>query len=337
MRMRAARGRVEGFSLIELMMAMVVTMIMGGAVVGLLVSANRAFRREPEVAERQQNARVAMDMITRDIASAGSGLPAFSQVFTPGFEGGGTAADALEMITNTAGLDSLPLCATVDVDWASPAVYLYADTKHITEASPGVAGTDVAVLMSACATTPAVGKYWLRQVTSKETSTTAVDGCPALVSVKLGLATVRGELDALLPDGKQCRAYAVQPVTRVRYQVGDEGGMPVLQRVVGGSVQVVAWGIEDMQVRYRSAKDIADLDAFVAPVVAVVPDDYTTLTIGVEVSLWSRTLHGNIQGASAATEEQAAAVRGQLISRVAPRSALYALSSNSDATTRVWY
>ena len=67
----ARRTRQRGFSMIELMVAMVVTLVVSGAIFGLLSAGGNAFRREPEVADRQQNIRIAMDMIARDIAERG--------------------------------------------------------------------------------------------------------------------------------------------------------------------------------------------------------------------------------------------------------------------------
>src|SRR5512139_3594729 len=91
------RRHERGFSLVELMMAMTITLIVSAAIYGLLTSGSNAFRREPEVADRQQNIRVAMDLIARDVFNAGAALPTFSQVFTitdpPG--GGCVSADGL--------------------------------------------------------------------------------------------------------------------------------------------------------------------------------------------------------------------------------------------------
>jgi prepilin-type N-terminal cleavage/methylation domain-containing protein len=72
----------RGFSLVELMVALVVTLIVSSAIYGLLTRGGNAFRREPEVADRQQNIRIAMDVIARDVDNAGAGLPVVSQVFT---------------------------------------------------------------------------------------------------------------------------------------------------------------------------------------------------------------------------------------------------------------
>jgi prepilin-type N-terminal cleavage/methylation domain-containing protein len=113
----------RGFSLVELTVALVVTLIVTGAIYGLLAGGQSAFRREPELADRQQNIRVAMDLIMRDIANAGSSLPAFVQVFTQGLDActgcpaggatwglGGQRTDELEMITNDGSRDNEPLC-----------------------------------------------------------------------------------------------------------------------------------------------------------------------------------------------------------------------------------
>jgi prepilin-type N-terminal cleavage/methylation domain-containing protein len=81
----------RGFSLVELMVAMTITLIVSAAIYGLLTSGSNAFRREPELADRQQNIRVAMDLVARDVFNAGAGLPTFGQVFTITDTGGACA------------------------------------------------------------------------------------------------------------------------------------------------------------------------------------------------------------------------------------------------------
>ena len=114
--MKQPRASEAGFSLIELLVAMTITLIVSGAIYGLMTAGQNAFRREPELAERQQSIRLAMDLITRDIANAGSGLPPLSQVFTTGLGGtspvtgpSGFASDDLEMLA-VSGQDSEPVC-----------------------------------------------------------------------------------------------------------------------------------------------------------------------------------------------------------------------------------
>lgn len=86
------RPHERGFSLVELMVAMTVTLIVSGAIYGLLTSGSTAFRREPEVADRQQNIRFAMDLVSRDVFNAGAAMPTFAQVFTIADPVGGACA-----------------------------------------------------------------------------------------------------------------------------------------------------------------------------------------------------------------------------------------------------
>ncbi|HUL80331.1 MAG TPA: prepilin-type N-terminal cleavage/methylation domain-containing protein [Vicinamibacteria bacterium] len=72
----------RGFSLVELLVAMAVTLVVSGSIYGLLAAGQNAFRREPSLADRQQNIRIAMDIIAHDVANAGTGMPLVSQVFT---------------------------------------------------------------------------------------------------------------------------------------------------------------------------------------------------------------------------------------------------------------
>ena len=109
----------RGFSLVELMVAMLVTMIISSAIYGLMAGGQNAFRREPELSDRQQNIRVAMDMIMNDVANAGSGMPAFMQTFTPGLNAfasapmglDGQRTDELEIMTNDGSFENEPICA----------------------------------------------------------------------------------------------------------------------------------------------------------------------------------------------------------------------------------
>ena len=105
----------SGFSLIELMVAMLVTLIVTGAVYGLMAGGNNAFRREPELTDRQQNARVAMEMIQKDIGNAGVNMGPFFQSFSRGLNGvgritgpGGQVADHLEIFGNDGSCPDAP-------------------------------------------------------------------------------------------------------------------------------------------------------------------------------------------------------------------------------------
>ncbi|HEY7699458.1 MAG TPA: prepilin-type N-terminal cleavage/methylation domain-containing protein [Vicinamibacteria bacterium] len=89
----------RGFSLIEVLISIVITLIVMGAVFGLLTRGQRSFQREPEVADLQQSARTSLDLVARDILQGGAGLPpefpAFSRI---NGAGDGNPTDVLEVI-----------------------------------------------------------------------------------------------------------------------------------------------------------------------------------------------------------------------------------------------
>jgi prepilin-type N-terminal cleavage/methylation domain-containing protein len=73
----------RGFTLVEVIVSMAITVIVMAAVFGLLTRGQRSFEREPQIADLQQSARTALDMVSRDVLGAGSGLPPEFPSFTP--------------------------------------------------------------------------------------------------------------------------------------------------------------------------------------------------------------------------------------------------------------
>jgi prepilin-type N-terminal cleavage/methylation domain-containing protein len=319
----------RGFSLIELLIAMVVTLIVSGAVLMLLVQANRSFQTQPEMTERQQNIRVAMDLIMRDVANAGAGLPQQVQVFTAGLDGrdppapDGESRDRLEMLTNETGRDPLPGCATV--------------------------GATVPILpMNVGVTLPASVLVLQRDAAGV---TTAFGG-PFKVNTVTNGAAACGTVLALNGVPPAGATSQVMFVSRVLYYIApdpDDPAMPVLWRQVGGAVpgavdpkvfpQQVARGIENMQVTYRHVRGITTnptADSCFDPDCSLpdtVPDDVVaspglpSLTVEVQVVLAARG--GLIQPTGRETAEVltpaadgTSAYRGSLRSRAAPRAAL---------------
>lgn len=66
--------RAAGFSLVETLMALMLTMVVTGTALALVMPASRVSQVQPEVMDVQQRARVAAEMIARDLASAGAGM-----------------------------------------------------------------------------------------------------------------------------------------------------------------------------------------------------------------------------------------------------------------------
>src|SRR5215216_4863871 len=82
----ASRVDERGFSLTELMIAMMVFTLIAGSVVMLLTKSQTIFRAEQGVSEMDQNARLLMDFLTRDIQQSkenGLGLgPKFRSIYS---------------------------------------------------------------------------------------------------------------------------------------------------------------------------------------------------------------------------------------------------------------
>jgi type IV pilus assembly protein PilW len=64
-------GRVAGFSLVELLVAMTIGLVVLGGLYGVFTIQNRTFSKQELIVEMQQNARAAMDMMSREIRMAG--------------------------------------------------------------------------------------------------------------------------------------------------------------------------------------------------------------------------------------------------------------------------
>ncbi|HKQ08666.1 MAG TPA: prepilin-type N-terminal cleavage/methylation domain-containing protein, partial [Blastocatellia bacterium] len=112
----------SGFSLVELMVAMTVFLIIGGAVALLLSKSQTIFRAEQGVSEMDQNARLMMDFLTRDIQQSKENGLGLGQRFRTIYSKDGLDGKTDEVTIITADTQSriptgtLPLVA----GWASP-------------------------------------------------------------------------------------------------------------------------------------------------------------------------------------------------------------------------
>jgi len=86
----------RGFSLIETLIALVLTMIVMAGVYGLLQKGQRSFRREPEITDLNQSTRNGLDMIARDLTIAGFKTPASTAILWA--DGGGLNPDQITII-----------------------------------------------------------------------------------------------------------------------------------------------------------------------------------------------------------------------------------------------
>jgi prepilin-type N-terminal cleavage/methylation domain-containing protein len=337
--------RENGFSMIELMVAMTITLLIMGSVYGMLAGGQNAFRREPELAERQQNARMAMDLIMRDIANAGSGLPTFVQNFTTGLDGcaacpmgpNGQKTDEIEVLTNSESRDTEPICRTMGL--------------------AGGNGTNVTLMRDILGLTPgplrnihvipftANGQWTLRNIVTASATNVAAFDCTAGNHTAIAMLQA-GDATGLNTPNNACEANGWGNITPgcelvglsfaniVRYRIrNDAAGVPMLERWSSDApdavalntpqgFQTLARGIEDLQVQYLRADGNPNdpLDWLPnAPVVA--QPQYGTLVTQVRVTLASRSEALNIAGATRSATARDA-IRGTLTSSASPRATL---------------
>lgn len=271
------RSGQAGFSLVELLVAMVVTLVVSGAIYGLLAKGQSSFRREPELADRQQNIRVAMDLMQRDISTAGIGVPAFVQVFSrnldactdttrcpldglqyaPGLTSG--QPDEIEIIANPGNYEGEATCH-----------YGGGSASHVTM----VTGTTNVPVNTVILVFMADGTWSLVNADALSGSSSGAGQCPAgtpHADIKFntgGDITGLNQPSGLCAPGTtgtasssaSCVPIQVGRGEVVRYRIRqDAQGVPNLYRRASGSWgsaanpnwQLVARGIEDLQIEYR--------------------------------------------------------------------------------------
>lgn len=383
-----------GFSLIEMIIAVAVTLVVTGAVYGLIAGGNNAFRREPELAERQQNARMAMDLIIRDAQTTGSGLLAFIQAFTrnldacnatpagrcplggaAGYAPGVTGAlpDDLEMIGNPGNFDGESTC-------------------HYPGGSAAVVrmrygGTNIEI-PSVVLVLMANGTYAVVNINDTTTNNSGAGDCTAsqphtqLQFNKGGDTTGLNQPGGMCASGvtgtaansNPCSPLMVARGEIIRYGIRrDADGVPNLYRFSTGSLtsgvttwQLVAKGIEDMQVQYRhldpttnpmqpisgwlneppqvSGCDPANPAADCCDPGCIEPScknrttciqptnaGFARLVTEIRVTLTSRSEARNIQGATTSVAG-GDAIRGSLTQTISPRATLFAMSRRPAAS-----
>ncbi len=344
------RNTQSGFSLIELMIAMVVTLFIVGAVIGLLTSGQSSFKTQPERTDRQQSIRVAMDVIMRDVGAAGVGMPTWMQVFQRNLDNVGPAndPDASGELT-----DQIALFANVEGHPNEAACfYPGAHASHVVMASG----------MSRVQPGPAIvvmndGHWVMRNATGVDPNQNNANGgknaanCVSSGGQHADIDFSPGAKDSFNPDLNMssglCTSNTAYPYMEskdietsdcivdhitagdfVQYRINNGAdGVPNLERNINlEGFQVLARGVEQLQVQYATITGVTGDNQ----PAQIVPDTYTTLTTEVRVTLASRSTAGKFQGASTAAQGPMA-IRASLTSQASPRIALWKITEESPA------
>jgi type II secretory pathway pseudopilin PulG len=330
------RSPQAGFSLTELLVAMLVTMIVSGAVFGLMTAGQGAFRREPELTDRQQNIRLAMDLIQRDISSAGVGMEPFEQAFS----GGDGVAEAAPLLDGQGplgpGLNAAVVPATGATANSDVLEVMGSDGECNEVPLAAAAANDVTtrIGLPACyrPNTLVAVAY---QVTPTNTATRWGFGRGLVTGNTLVNVNAPYPLKAELQGNANATPNPVRllPLQIARYAIAvDADGVPNLWRSTQGGInpadglraavgdplggwQLIARGIEDLQVQYVQANNVV---VNTAPLV----NDWPLIVREVRVILWARALAPLLAGQTRANTNVGNFVRGSLVSSTTPRQAL---------------
>ncbi len=360
--------REDGFSLVELMVALTVTLIVSGAIYGLLTSGSAAFRREPELADRQQNIRVAMDLVARDVFNAGAALPTFSQVFTltDGVGGSCTGAQGLNGCGAAGALGPGAAAGRAPGDGGDPSAntdvleLLTADetcpfqSVCVHPGSIGVAGTYASQQrVPGCLPLPGLvlvaSNDFFGLHPAQAVGTGGALPCPGGSVANNGSVVLGG---AVQPEwswtgtggtGAEPLPVFLHAARVVRYAIAPstdpEDLAPALWRSTSGRFaadgspvpdpgvtgfpgtgspwRLVARGIEDLQIEYMEGDGLWRN----RPPLSV-STVWTSLVRRVRITLSARAAAPNLRGQTVAGGAGPDAIRGQLVTEVAPRAAL---------------
>ncbi len=248
----------KGFSLIEILIGLAVSLFVAAAGYSIFLAADRLYNINDDLSEAQQNARVAIDRLSRDIRMAGFGLP--DPPFSLGFDSNGDSADDLYLsapvtFTNsTTGPDSITLLGlgyeTATLVGASSGENVQGNTYICIDDDSDFTGITASTLNNRRHIS--INGMLYRIVTAVPGTT-----CGAGAGKRLDLNSA---LDRNYPDGTP--VYIIQAVT---YSIatdltGCSATYPCLAaedltRLRGNGRQVVATGIEDIQFAYGVDSD----------------------------------------------------------------------------------
>lgn len=298
---RCSKTSAHGFSLIEVLVALTITLIVMSSVFSLLTKGQRSFEREPEIAELQQNARAGLDAIAKDLAVAGYRTP--PNIAIQWADGGGTTPDEITIIYGDPLLptvQSLPCkdqqgggaCNTIG---QSSTLFIDFDSFEPPQFDPVNAYSDgTALVILETEDCNGDGEMGIVQFD--------LSNDPVLASGKLKLTHNPGQSGSLnLPEGfneevtADCAVIGAFRVVQYRVNPLPPADNPTMERRELGAGEdwiPLAANIEDFQVQYGvgSAANWVDSPG------ATDPDDPETWITRVSLSIRARSESTDLEG-----------------------------------------
>lgn len=235
----------RGVTLLEMMIGLVVALIVTAAGFAILTSTERSTRTNDQVIETQQNARIAMDLLSRDIKTAGFGMTGSltDNNCKVGRAASGAAAAIVPWDNTPAGADKGP----DEISMVVPLGSTGTPTWTLTGPVGGPAGFNQITLPAGAVanmTAQAGGS-----LTSPAAYVSVGGAATSTVAAVVGDTITLTGLPGPLAFGAGTQVYLLQCVT---YSIGTTpaacggGNSPCLRR----NGAVIADGIEDIQFEY---------------------------------------------------------------------------------------
>ncbi len=266
----------NGFTIVELMVAATLGLLILSGALSMFVSNKRVYTEQDEMGRLQENARFAIDMLIRDIRSAGhtgcnddlaavtnnvngAGVATNLYFFTPieGSENGanwvpnGSAEEVASMVANSDSITLRYLAAT-DASSMDPAMDP-ATSQVFTSSASGIEQGDIIAIADCNSADIMVATTTAVTSTPGCASTGPTDTCLDTIAHLSGVITGAepGNATANLSKLYSSEADIFRYITN-RYYIGnDADGNPVLTRKSDNdAAEAVIEGVENMQIVY---------------------------------------------------------------------------------------
>jgi prepilin-type N-terminal cleavage/methylation domain-containing protein len=343
---RTGSVREDGFSIVELMIALTITLVISASIYALIAAGQSAFAREPRLSDRQQNIRVALAMIERDVHGAGLKMGSWVQAFRVRHGASDTAGTLLnargwngtdELVINGADENCPDLLACVG---AGADIFTYEPVPDcFLPGGGGGAGTVGLVWIAPGPAWSTVGRETSAGEAFAESKGPPGGGnCGGGGHMVFPMGEIGNDNSAnFCKDPTKCNRLIKMQIIRYEVELDPIDSVPSLYRSTSGGMdanavyvappaaagnwQLVARGIDDMQIQYTmDGAPPADCPGGGGAGVpancpaVVVPNTYGTITREVLITLSATTTGSGRTGES----------RGSLFTSVSPRAALYA-------------
>lgn len=221
------RSKNAGFSLVELLIALLLSGIVVAAVYGIFISQNRSYVNQNRTSEMQQNARIAMTILSGEFRMAGFGFSINGDYSLPGGTG-----YAVTPTNSSTGPDSVAIQYGTSVNPTTPATLTSA-----------MANSNSSITLAISSTVGFAANDFIIISDGQNASRLQISGTPGASTIPY--TSVSPNIFPTGGFGVGSRVYKLRQVT---YRVSNT----ILQsQTDGGAWQDVVNNIEDLQLAYQ--------------------------------------------------------------------------------------